>query len=161
MVQEGNSVFAAGHPTTEVYGSAMKLSTPSTIMLRALIPAALTVLLAFPGDIFAQSPQPDHLVSPQALQQQVESGSRMRQQNIRTITDLLNTPIAERAMRDAHYDPIQVKTAVPTLSDQELASLAVRATDVQQKISGGVLGFGLITLLVIALIIIIVVAIVH
>ncbi|HZP05008.1 MAG TPA: hypothetical protein VFB43_08920 [Terracidiphilus sp.] len=139
----------------------MRLSTLSAIVLRALIPAALTVLLAFPGDIFAQSTQPEHLVSPQTLQQQVESASHTRQQNIKTITDLLNTPIAERAMRDAHYDPIQVKTAVPTLSDQELASLAVRATDVQQKISGGVLGFGLITLLVIALIIIIVVAIVH
>jgi hypothetical protein len=139
----------------------MRLSTLSAIVLRALIPAALTVLLAFPGDIFAQSTQPEHLVSPQTLQQQVESASHTRLQNIKTITDLLNTPIAERAMRDAHYDPIQVKTAVPTLSDQELASLAVRATDVQQKISGGVLGFGLITLLVIALIIIIVVAIVH
>lgn len=139
----------------------MKLSTLSAIMLRALIPAALTVLLAFPGDIFAQSTQPDHLVSPERLQQLVESASHTRQENIKTITDLLNTPVAESAMRDAHYDPVQVKTAIPTLSDQELASLATRAADVQQKISGGVLGFGLTTLLIIALIILIVVAIVR
>lgn len=140
----------------------MKPTILSNILLRGLIPAALALLLAFPPqNLFAQAPQ-DHLVTSQSLEQQVQSTSHTRQQNIETITNLLSTPIAERAMRDAHYDPVQVRTTVPTLSDQELANLAARSADVQQKmISGGVLGFGLITLIVIALIIIIVVAIVR
>lgn len=139
----------------------MKPTFLSSILLRGLIPAALAVLLAFPPqNMFAQAPQ-DHLVTSQSLEQQVQSTSHTRQQNIETINNMLSTPIAERAMRDAHYDPIQVRTAVPTLSDQELANLATRAADVQQKISGGVLGFGVITLLVIAVVILIVVAIVR
>lgn len=139
----------------------MKPTFLSRILLRGLIPAALAVLLAFPPqNMFAQAPQ-DHLVTSQSLEQQVQSASHTRQHNIETINNMLSTPIAERAMRDAHYDPIQVRTAVPTLSDQELANLATRAADVQQKISGGVLGFGVITLLVIAVVILIVVAIVR
>jgi hypothetical protein len=139
----------------------MKHSTLSIIVLRGIIPAALALLLALPQDIFAQTAPQDHLVSPQLLQQQVETASQTRQQNIQTINNLLSTPIAERAMRNAHYDPVQVRTAVPTLSDQELANLAARSADVQQKISAGVLGIGLWTLIVIVAIIIIVVAIVH
>lgn len=139
----------------------MKRSILRSIMLRGIVPAALTVLLAFPGDIFAEATQPDHLVSPQVLQQQVENASQARQQNIRTISNLLSTPVAERAMRDAHFDAVQVRTAIPTLSDQELANLATRAADAQQKIAAGGLGIGLTTLIIIALVIIIVVAIVR
>ncbi len=139
----------------------MKPSVLSIILLRGIIPASLAMLLAFPQDIFAQAASQDHLVSLQSLEQQVQNASQTRQQNIRTITNLLRTPIAERAMKDAHFDPVQVRTAVPALSDQELANLAARSADVQQKISGGVLGFGLTALLIIALIIVIVVAIVR
>jgi hypothetical protein len=136
-------------------------SIVSIILLRGIIPAALALLLAFPQDIFAQSASQDHLVSPQLLEQQVESASQTRQQDIQTIISLLSTPLAERAMNDAHVDPVQVRTAIPTLSDQELANLAARAADVQQKISAGVLGVGLTTLLIIALIVLIVVVIVR
>lgn len=155
-------MFVEGHPSQKAIPErAMKPTFLSSILLRGLIPAALAVLLAFPPqNMFAQAPQ-DHLVTSQSLEQQVQSTSHTRQQNIETINNMLSTPIAERAMRDAHYDPIQVRTAVPTLSDQELANLATRAADVQQKISGGVLGFGVITLLVIAVVILIVVAIVR
>ncbi|HEY1768351.1 MAG TPA: hypothetical protein VGG26_11875 [Terracidiphilus sp.] len=139
----------------------IKRSILRSILLRGVVPAALTLLLAFPGDIFAQAAQPDHLVSPQLLQQQVENASQARQQDIRTVTNLLSTPVAERAMRDAHFDPVQVRTAIPTLSDQELANLATRAADAQQRIAAGGLGFGLTTLIVVAIIIIIVVAIVR
>ncbi len=139
----------------------MKRSTLSAIVLRGAIPAVLILLLALPGDIFAQSPQSDHLVSSEMLQQQVEAASHTRQQNIQTVANLLNTPVAEQAMKDAHVDPVQVRTAIPTLSDQELANLASRAAEVQQKIDAGALGFGLTTLLIIAIIILIVVAIVR
>jgi hypothetical protein len=139
----------------------MKRSPLSVLLLRGVIPAVLVLLLAYPQDIFAQAVAPEHLVSPDRLQQQVQSATHTRQENIETINKLLSSPVAERAMRNAHYDPVQVRTAVPTLTDQELANLATRSADVQQKISAGGLGFGLTTLLIVVLIIIIVVAIVH
>ena len=139
----------------------MKTSPLLEHLLRAVVPAALALLLAFPQDIFAQPAPQDHLVSPQMLQQRMENADGARQQNIQTILHLLGTSVAQRAMQEAHVDPVQVRIAVPTLSDQELASLANRAADAQQKIDAGVLGFGVVTLLVIAIIILIVVAVVR
>lgn len=139
----------------------MKRPLLTNIVLRGILPAALALLLTFPQDIFAQPAPQDHLVSPQMLQHQMENASGARQENIQTILHLLGTPVAEQAMQEAHVDPVQVRTAVPTLSDQELASLANRAADAQQKINAGVLGFGVVTLLVIAIIILIVVAVVR
>lgn len=131
------------------------------IMLRGIIPAALTFLLACPADIFAQPATQEHLVSPQALQQQVQSVSQTREQNIRTVTDFLNTPTADRAMRDAHMDPGQVRTAIPTLSDQELSNLASRSASAQQQFSAGYLSQSMLVLIIVLVAIIIVVAIVH
>ena len=139
----------------------MKPSILSPLLLRGIIPAALAFVLVNPTASMAQSTTQDHLVSPQVLQQQVESASETRQQNIRTVTNFLSTPTAERAMRDAHYDPVQVRTAIPTLSDQELANLASRSSDAQQKFSAGYIGQGLLTLIIICVVIIIIVAIVH
>jgi hypothetical protein len=103
----------------------------------------------------------DHLVTPDALQQQVQANAATRQQNIDTVTNFLSTPIAERAMKSNHYDPVKVRSAIPTLSDQELADLASRAQDAQQKFAGGFLGVGVLTLLIIIIVVIIVVAVVH
>lgn len=139
----------------------MKRSILSPLVLRGIIPAALAFLLVNPTAGTAQSTTQDHLVSPQVLQQQVQSASETRQQNIRTVTDFLSTPIAEHAMRDAHYDPVQVRTAIPTLSDQELANLASRSADAQQKFAAGYIGQGLLTLIIVCVVIIIIVAIVH
>jgi hypothetical protein len=64
-------------------------------------------------------------------------------------------------MRDAKIDPVQVQTAIPTLSDSELANLSTRATDAQQKFSAGVLGTSMLTLIIVLIAIIIIVAIIH
>ena len=138
----------------------MRLLPLSSLLLRGAVPAALALSLACPADIFAQA-APEHLVTPQVMQQQVENAAQSRQENIQTVTDFLSTPTAERAMHDAHFDPIQVRTAVPTLSDQELANLASRAADAQQRFAAGYIGSGLLALIVIALVVIIVVAIIH
>lgn len=103
----------------------------------------------------------DHLVSPDALQQKVQANAATRQQNIDTVTNFLSSPIAERAMKSHHYDPVKVRSAIPTLSDEELANLASRASDAQQKFAGGILGVGVLTLLILIIVVIIVVAVVH
>jgi hypothetical protein len=129
---------------------------PSRKFFAAALTALLAVLLFAPA-VRAQ----DHLVSPNALQQQVQANSATRQQNIDTVTNFLSTPIAERTMKSHHYDPVQVRSAIPTLSDEELANLASRASGAQQKFSAGVLGVGVLTLIIIIVVVIIVVAIVH
>ncbi len=138
----------------------------AAIVLRALIPAALVVALACPRYAIAQAAAPqaadqDHIVSSDALQQQVESSSADRQKNIDTINELLSTPQAERVMRDHHIDARQVHEAVPTLSDRELGDLATRASHAQHDFSAGLLGIGLFTLIILLIIVIIVVAVVH
>jgi hypothetical protein len=103
----------------------------------------------------------DHIVSSQAMQQQVETKSATRQKDIATVTDFLASPQAERAMRDAHINPAQVRTAIPTLSDQELANLSARATDAQQKFSAGLLSSSMLVLIIVVVAVIIIVAAIH
>jgi hypothetical protein len=128
------------------------------MLIQGVLPGALVVALAFPPDIFAQTAEPDHIVSSQAMQQRLEASSAARQREITTLTGFLSTPAAERAMRDAHISPVQVRTAIPTLSDEELANLATRAADVQQKFAAGSFSNDqlLIVILIIALVIVVV-----
>jgi hypothetical protein len=128
--------------------------------VQAAVPAVLIVLLSYPASLLAQSPD-EHIVSSQTLQQNLQTSSAARQINIQTLTNFMSTPTAEKAMRDAKIDPVQVQKAIPTLSDHELADLSARATDTQQKFSAGVLGVGLLTLIIIVIAVIIIVAIVH
>ena len=140
----------------------MRMSLLSKRLIQGTLPGVLVAALAFPPDIFAQAAQSDHLVSPGALQQQLEATSATRQQQIKTVTDLLSSPGADRAMKDAHINPEQVRTAVPTLSDQELANLATRAADAHQKFTAGSMSNNeLIIIILIVALVIVVVAAVH
>lgn len=140
----------------------MTLSAPAKLALGGVASVAFFLLFACTTQLYAEAAiEQDHVVSPQALQQQVESSSATRQKNIETVTEFLSSPAADRAMRDAQVDPVQVRTAIPALSDAELANLSARATDAQQKFAAGHFGPGLFTLVVIAIVVIIVVAIVH
>lgn len=139
----------------------MRLSLLSKALIQGVLPGALVVALAFPPDIFAQAAEQDHIVSPQALQQRLETSSATRQQQVETLTGFLSSPAAERAMQNAHINPVQVKTAIPTLSDQELASLATRASDAQQKFSAGLMSNDMLLIFILLIAIIIIVAVVH
>jgi hypothetical protein len=140
-------------------------------MLRPLLPAALLLALATQGTAAAQttSQNPsnqnpasqDHIVSSQALQQQVESNSADRQRNIDTLEQMLKLPEAQKAMHDANVNPEQVKRAIPTLSDKELSDLSARTRNVQQQFKAGFLGVGLFTIIILLIILIIVIAAVH
>ena len=136
------------------------------VLTRALVPAALVVTVAWPASTFAQTAanqtaDQDHIVSSDALQQQVENSTADRQNHIDTINRLLSTPQAEQVMHDHHFDAQQVRSAVPTLSDRELADLSARASKAQHDFDAGVLGVGLLSLIIILIIVIIVVAAVH
>ena len=132
-----------------------------SITFRAIVPSALILLLSTPAGIFAQTAAQDHLVSPQTLQHQLSDSAATRQKNIETVNSFLSSPIADQAIRNAHYNPEQVRNAIPTLSDQELASLSTRAQDAQQKFAAGALTKTEIGLIAIAFVVLIIVIIVH
>jgi len=139
----------------------MKLPRLSTLALHAVVPAVLVVLMSYPSDLIAQTAAEEHIVSSQSMQQQLQTSSAKRQKDIETLTNFMSTPQAQKAMRDAKIDPVQVQKAIPTLSDHELANLSSRATDAQQKFAAGVLGTSTLTLIIVLIAIIVIVAIIH
>ena len=92
----------------------------------------------------------NHVVSPAELQQATASAARTRQQNIARVEKFLSSRQAEKALKSAHLDPVQVKKAVPALSNQELARLASRADKTQNDFAAGGLTHGQVTLIILA-----------
>jgi hypothetical protein len=125
--------------------------------LRAAIAIMLVTLFIVPTDTLAQS----HVVSPADLQKQAVAASQARQHNLEAVQNLLSTPAAEKAMKSAKIDSRQVKTAVASLDDQELAQLAARANKAQADFSAGDLSTRDLTLIIlgIAVLILIIVAV--
>lgn len=101
--------------------------------VRTLMAGILVVLFAFPSNLAAQA----HVVSPADLQRETMAASQARQRNLQTVTQFLSSQSAQKALRSAHMDPTQVKTAVSTLSDQELAQLASRSAKAQADFAAG------------------------
>lgn len=135
--------------------------TVTAKLSRGIALTALLSLLAFiPGFSPAAHAQ-DHIVTGPALQQQVQSASAVRQQNIETLTKFLSTPTAEQAMKSAKVDPVQVRHAIPTLSNQDLANLAARATNAQQDFAAGRLTTGMLVVIVIVIAVVIILIAVH
>lgn len=133
------------------------------LLTRIAAPAALMAALAVPMSSHAQATTTnnDHLVTPQAMQQQVQDSSAARQKNINVLNKLIESPTAQKAMHDAKVDPMQVKSAIPSLSDHDLANLSARATKAQNDFSAGYIGPGLFTVIVLAIILIIIVIVIH
>jgi hypothetical protein len=105
--------------------------------------------------IVIQSPLPaaaeNHVVSTAELQQATVSAANVRQQNITRVEKFFSSEQAEKALKSAHLDPVQIKKAVPSLSNQELARLASRADKAQKDFAAGALNNQQITYILIAL----------
>jgi len=103
--------------------------------LRVAVATLLVALFIVPTDALAQS----HVVSPADLQKEAVAASQVRQHNLDSVQRLLSTPAAKKALKSAKMDTQQVKTAVSTLNDQELAQLAARADKAQADFAAGTL----------------------
>jgi hypothetical protein len=124
--------------------------------VRILVALVLVALFTVPSDLLAQS----HLVSPADLQKQVVAASQVREHNLETVQNFLSTPTAEKAMNSSHINPQQVRTAVSTLNDQELAQLAASADKAQHDFAAGnlsdrdliliILGIAVLVLIIVA-----------
>jgi hypothetical protein len=127
--------------------------------VRALTACVLVTLFAIPQNLFAQAAE--HVVSSVELEKAAVEASRIRQQNLDTLREFFSSERAQRALKAAHTDPEQVKKAVASLSDTELAQLASRAQKAQADFAAGHLSDRdlIIILVVIAALILIIVAV--
>lgn len=111
------------------------MHTDSRQFVRALVTTALVTIFAIPQSLIAQSSE--HLVSPTELQKAVMDASQKRRQNLDTLDQFFSSEKAHRALESAHQNPEQVKKAVASLSDDELAQLASRANKAQTDFAAG------------------------
>jgi hypothetical protein len=100
---------------------------------RTLIASLLALFFFIPADLVAQN----HVISSADLRKEAAAASQTRQQNLEAVQKFLFNPTGEKAMKSAGIDPQQVKTAVPTLNDEELAQLAARANKAQADFAAG------------------------
>jgi hypothetical protein len=124
---------------------------------RVLFTCLLIAFFAVPSQLLAQS----HVVNPADLQKEMVSATQARQQNLETVQNFLSTPVAEKALKSAKMDPKKVKTAVSTLSDEELAQLSARAGKAQADFAAGTLSDRdlILIILAIAVLVLIIVAV--
>jgi hypothetical protein len=124
---------------------------------RVLLILLLLTLFAVPTQLLAQS----HVVNPADLQKEMVSATTVRQQNLETVQNFLSTPTAEKALKSAKMDPQQVRSAVSSLNDEELAQLSARASRAQADFAAGKLSDRdlILILLAIAALVLIIVAV--
>lgn len=127
--------------------------------VRSLIACLFVVFFFVPTDVLAQ----EHVVSPSDLRKEAVNASHERQSNLATLQQFFSSPAGESALKSAKLDPQQVKTAVATLSNDDLARLSSRAEKAQADFAAGSLGDRdlLLILVAIAVIILIIVAVRH
>lgn len=121
--------------------------------LRVLSAVLLIVVAAFP--VMADT----HVVSGADLQKEMVATSQARQHNLETVQQFVSSEIAQKALKSAKIDPQQVKTAISTLSAEELAQLASQAEKAQADFAAGTISdrdLIIIILAVVALVLIIV-----
>jgi hypothetical protein len=123
---------------------------------RGFLVSVLVVIFAFPPDSFAESA---HLVSPSDLRQEMLRASRVREHNQRAIQQLLSSDEGQQALRSVHVDGNQVKQAVSTLTDAELARLAERAERAQADFAAGALSKEALLIIVIAVVVVIIIVV--
>ena len=124
--------------------------------VRIVVALVLMTCFMVPTGLLAQT----HVVSPADLQQQVVTASQVREHNLQTVQNFLSTPTAEKALKSSHINLQQVRTAVSTLNDQELAQLAARADKAQADFAAGnltdhdlvliILGIAVLILIIVA-----------
>jgi len=127
--------------------------------VRTLTACVLVTIFSIPQNLLAQAAE--HVVSSSEMQKAVVDASRVRQQNLYTLKEFFSSERAQRALNGVHSDPEQVKKAVASLSDAELAQLASRVQKAQADFAAGNLSDRdlIIILIAVAALILIIVAV--
>jgi hypothetical protein len=122
-----------------------------------LVSGLLVTSFAVPPNLRAQQ----HVARPADIHKELVKATETRQQNRYKMRELFSSKEAQKALKSAGVDPAQVKAAVATLSDAELAQLAARSDKLRDDFAAGRLSDRdlLIILVGIAIIILIIVAV--
>jgi hypothetical protein len=126
---------------------------------RVAVAFILAAIFALPQNLVAEAAA--HVVSPSELQQAAVKASTARKQNLDQVQQFFSAEKAQSALKSAHMNPEQVKTAISTLDDAELAQLASRAQKAQTDFAAGTLSNRdlIIIIVAIAALILIIVAV--
>jgi hypothetical protein len=126
---------------------------------RVAVSFVLAAVFALPQNLMAEAAS--HVVSPSELQQAAVRASTARQQTLDEVRQFFSSDKAQQALKSAHVNPEQVKNAVSTLDDSELAQLASRVHKTQADFAAGTLSDRdlIIILVAIAALILIIVAV--
>ena len=111
---------------------------------------ALCALVAICGSSPALHAQA-HVVSPADLQREIISAAKTRQDRVDQITQFLSSEKANKAFSSTGINARQVTTAIPTLSDEELAQLSARANKAQADFAAGTITDHDLTLIILAI----------
>jgi hypothetical protein len=111
----------------------LKMLSSSWHLIRLVVVSVLVVVFAVQPNLMAQT----HVVSPSELQKEAEAVTLTRERNVASIHELLSSSQAQKSLRAAKMDPIRVKNAVSTLTDEELVQLASRAQAAQTDFAAG------------------------
>ena len=116
---------------------------------RVAIAFVLAAVFALPQNLLAEAAT--HVVSPPELQQAAVKASTARQQNLDQVQQFFSAEKAQSALKSARVNPEQVKSAVSTLDDAELAQLALRAQKTQADFAAGKLSNRNLIIIIVAI----------
>jgi hypothetical protein len=92
-------------------------------------------ICSVPQSVFAQTTE--HVVSPAEMNKVVVDASKIRQQNLTTVSEFVSSEKARHALRSSGMRPELVKDAVANLSDAELPQLAAKVQTTQADFAAG------------------------
>jgi hypothetical protein len=102
----------------------------------------------------------EHIVSLRELQARLGNKAKDRASNIADIQRVLSYPSASAALKKSNVNPDQMRAAVATLDDEELARLADRARASEKDVEAGFI-VGILALIGLIVVIIVVLAVVN
>jgi len=121
---------------------------------------SLVVLILITGLFTPQIVKADeHIVSPSDLHKAIQDRSDSRQANLNQVDNFFSSSEAQQALRQAKLDPQQVRTAISSLSDEDLARLAAKTTQAQKDFAAGALTHRQVTYVIIAVTLVVIILI--
>lgn len=122
-----------------------------TPLFRSFVRLTSILLVALFAGLPQQLVAQEHVVSPDAIQQQLVHSAAQRNQNVEVLNQFLGSTSAQKTLKGAGISSAEVSNAIAQLSDQELAQLAGKANRAQQDFAAGALTNQQITYILIAL----------
>jgi len=109
------------------------MKNPIQFSLRIVCASLLAWALVVPQSAIAQ----DHVITPSEIQKDLAASSAVRRKNQAQLESFVSSPEAQKALKSAHVDLVQVKSAISTLDDDELAQLSTRSENAKKDFAAG------------------------